>query len=212
MSSWHGRIVSKLSSRTLVQKSYGHRHFSLRTIPNVVRTQDGAHIPDAVLPFNFDFVDDRLRKALVRRKINVDEVERLYNSQVRNDYEFNSPALPQQDSPLWGYVYGEHLVRSKVRLETLSKEEEFLRKYLQCTVDELTTRMKRYYPQLDWQSRFEYEIAQVKLPINEELEDCYADATAEVISRSPSAYISFHKNNAFIQKYDDNDEFKDHVN
>eukprot|EP01084_Bolivina_argentea_P106726 190928_1 len=79
-----------------------------------LNTSPAFHNP-AVLPFGINFIDNDLRKHLLNKNIDIDELEKLYYHQVCDDAEFNNSKLPQSyDSPLWGFIYGQRLVEAKV--------------------------------------------------------------------------------------------------
>lgn len=143
-----------------------------------------------------------------------DEVESMYYHQCQEDAELNGTRLPRSpDSRLWGFIYGQRLVSAQHQLDTLSEDEQFLTNYLKETVSELTMKMKRYYPDLDY--RAQVEAAKRTKEVAVEYTDCYNETLSEVIADDPRRFVSLFRNNAFIPEEtlhsDDGDKFGDHL-
>jgi hypothetical protein len=202
-------MLSRHFSKALLKRT-GVRSIVSPGIVNAAVNDNPSYIHRAVLPFGFDFVDARLRKALDARGVDVDALEGAYGQQRQNDHEFNHNVLPREQSRLWPYAYGEWLARSQVRLDTLSEEEQFMGNYLKSLTTELEGRMTTMYPELDWRALVKQQTVAVNEEINEAFEDAYADATATIIARDPQKYIEFFKNNAFVPRTDDDDKYSDH--
>ena len=166
------------------------------------------HFP-AVLPFGFDFVNDELKSILESRNVDVDNLEKQYNNQIQNDAEFNNPALPREGSLLWGYIYANRLIKSKIDLKTLSKEDEYMINYLRATIEELEVRLSRYYPNLDYIGEYNKRLELARQNINKNYENAKNDSIATIIEENSNNYIKLFENNSFIDKYDENDKFCD---
>jgi len=152
----------------------------------------------AVVPFGIEFVDDALRKELDKVHGGLaDEVETMYYRQCQEDAELNGTRLPRShDSKLWGFIYGERLVSAQRQLDSLAEDEQFMANQLRATIDELSMKMKRYYPSLD----FAAQTAGGRDSIEDDPDyaECYNEALAAVIAADPKRFVAIFKNNAFI--------------
>merc|ERR1719189_2974373 len=123
----------------------------------------------------------------------------MYYRQCQDDAEFNGARLPSSyESKLWGYIYGERLVSSQHQLSTLGKDEEHMAGYLRATVDELTMRMNRFYPSLDYKSQIQAaalkEEKDASGALSKEYQSAYNEALADVISRDPAGFVATFQN------------------
>lgn len=188
------------------------RRLSTRSIvSNPALNTNPAFRNPAVVPFGIEFVDNDLRKVLNDEEI-VDDLEKMYYRQCQEDAELNGTRLPRShDSKLWGFIYGQRLVSAQHQLDTLSESEKFMANYLKETISELTMKMNRYYPDLDYKAQV--EAAKKVAEAGPEYTECYNEALGEVIVADPQRFISIFKNNAFIpeQTVSSDDKFGDHL-
>jgi len=169
----------------------------------------------AIVPFGIEFVDDGLRKELDEADAGLaDEVETLYYRQCQEDAELNSARLPRTyESPLWGFIYGQRLVSAQTQLDTLDDDERFMSNYLRETIDELTMRMNRFYPALDYGAQVAAAKAELAQKEDPAYTACYNAALRQVIVEDPQRFVAIFKNNAFLSDADcaasEDDKFGD---
>jgi len=168
----------------------------------------------AIVPLGIEFVDDDLRKILdAQSEGMVDNLESMYYRQCQEEAELSGTRLPRShDSKLWGFIYGHRLVSAQHELDTLSESEKFRTNYLKETITELTMKMNRYYPDLDYKSQV--EAAKKEAVVDPKYTECYNEALGEVIVEDPQRFLSVFKNNAFIPAAADSspeDKFGDYL-
>jgi len=168
----------------------------------------------AIVPFGVEFVDEGLRQELDAVDGGLaDQLEILYYQQCQEDAELNSARLPRTyESPLWGFIYGQRLVSAQTQLDTLGDDEKFMSNYLKETIAELTMRMNRFYPALDYKAQVTAEKAELARETDPAYSAAYNAALRELIVEDPQRFVALFKNNAFIAESEVNhgeDKFGD---
>lgn len=145
-----------------------------------------------------------LRMKLEGQNVDLDYFDLKIFQIKQENYEFDPPALPQERSSIWGYLWGNRLVTTLKLLENLKPADEYLRGYLEKISEELTRKMRIHYTSLDWESRkssgqqggFEHMYRQAKL-----------EALSDFVVSDPDAFLNLYRNNSYISNYDAGDNF-----
>jgi len=193
------------------QQRLGGRIRRLQTrgvVSNPALNTNPAFRNPAIIPFGIEFVDEGLRQELNEADSGlVDQLETLYYRQCQEDAELNSAQLPRTyESPLWGFIYGQRLVSAQTQLDTLDDDERFMTNYLKETIAELSMRMNRFYPALDYAAQVSAAKAELAVEPDAAYTASYNKALRELIVEDPQRFVALFKNNAFIGAEADNVE------
>lgn len=142
-----------------------------------------------------------LRLELEQRNVDLDYLDLKIFQIKQENYEFDPPALPTEQSTTWGYLWGNKLIRSLTLLENLKPQDEYLRGYLEKTSDELSRKMRIHYRGLDWETRKSSQGSSS----NQMYRQAKVEALADFIVEDRDAFLDLYKNNSYISSYDEGD-------
>jgi len=147
----------------------------------------------------------KLRANLAARGVKVTDIDLAIFQTKQENYEFDTPALPKEDSPVWGHMWGNALVKNQVLLETLSEEDDYLRGYLEKTTEELRRKMTIHYPKVDVAAK---KAAMLNAMKSSSLyTDAKVEALADFVQEDTDAYLNLYRNNSYISSYDEGDAY-----
>lgn len=153
---------------------------------------------------------EALRMKCEEKKVDLEYVDlRMYQIKHEN-YEFDAPALPRENSGCWAYLWGNRYVKNQVLLETLKDEDDYLRGYLTDITNEYSRKMRVHFPKVDCQGRKKALLeSQKKNP--EGFAKLYLeaklDALSDYVQADTDGYLNLYKNNSYISSFDDGDSF-----
>jgi len=148
----------------------------------------------------------KLRAKLQKLGVNVTDIDLAIFQKKQENYEFDTPALPTEDSPLYGYMWGNGLVKNQVLLETLSEEDDYLRGYLEKTTEELYRKMTIHYPKVNVKAKKAAMLKAMKSS-SSLYTDAKVDALADFVKEDTDAYLNLYRNNSYISSYNDGDAY-----
>jgi len=151
-----------------------------------------------------------LRAKCAEKGVDLDYVDlRMFQIKQEN-FEFEPPALPREQSQCWGYMWGNRYVKNQVLLDTLKPEDDYLRGYLTVNTEEYRRKMKIHFPNVDVESRRSKCLTAMKSSPSdfEKLyQEAKVDALSDYIRDDTDAYLGLYKNNSYISSYDEGDAF-----
>lgn len=153
---------------------------------------------------DYDF-SNALRLKLEGKNIDLDHLDLKIFQIKQENYEFDPPALPREQSSIWGYLWGNRLITHLRLLENLQPADEYLRGYLEKISEELRRKMRIHYTGLDWESK---KAASGKTGGFSELyRHAKLEAVADFVAEDADAFLNLYRNNSYISNYDDGDNF-----
>lgn len=201
-------MLSRFSSRSVVATRCT-RH--LITQPTIL-TQ-GDHCPPIFLnPPSAQDADfgEALRMKCEENGVDVEYCDLRHYQTKHENYEFDAPALPRENSGCWAYLWGNRYVKNQILLETLKDEDDYLRGYLTDITNEYSRKMRVHYPDVDCEGRKNSLLeAQKKNPegFARMYLEAKIEALADYVKADTEGYLNLYKNNSYISKFDEGDSF-----
>eukprot|EP00494_Astrolonche_serrata_P029229 UN29496 len=150
---------------------------------------------------------DLIRSKAAEKGVDLDNADcRMFQIKQEN-FEFDNPAVPTEKSTSWQYLWGNILVRRSILLDTLQKDDEYLRPFLEKTVEEYRRKLSIHYPKLDWESHKAHAMKSDEGEFARLYREAKAEALASFMKNDLEGYLALYKNDSFITNFDEGDDF-----